>query len=159
MDQMHLSYAAGFLDGEGSVGVYRDHHRRTRSGNLRAKRGDNHAAVLQASGYDRMPLDRLVALFGGRISPGRSRTGHTVYHWRLMVQDAVEMALRALLPHLTVKGAQAALTLRFLEWRRSAKRTNGPRAERSLDPWEVAEAESFADALKALKREEIEWTT
>lgn len=148
-----LAYAAGFLDGEGCVGVYRDSHRNDRQGRPRVRQSGYHSASLQASGYGRAPLDLLVDLFGGRVATGRSLTGHVLHHWRINAQEQVEAVLRQLLPYLLVKREQAELTIQFLVWRRSVKRTSGPRSGRSFDPWEVAEAGSFAEALKVIKKD------
>jgi hypothetical protein len=86
------------------------------------------------------------AAFGGTISSGPTQNhSHTVFHWKLNRQVAVEGALRGLLPFLKVKQGQAELALRFLVWRRSAPHVFGP--------WEAAEAASFEEAMKEAKQE------
>jgi hypothetical protein len=142
---MSTEYLAGFLDGEGSIGVYRSSHRRDRAGALRASRSTSRLAMLQASGYRREPLDMLVARFGGTLTraylPSR---GRHVYHWRCYQQDAVARALTDLIPFLTVKRGEAEMALAFLGWRAGLAHTP--------DPWADAEAESFEEALKIVKR-------
>ena len=141
-----LAYCAGFFDGEGSVGVYKDHHRKDRQGNLRKNPGTNHTAVFQAAGYVRQPLELFVEKFGGRITPQYLKDrDKTVYYYRLHHQESVEIALKALLPYMKVKGYQAQLTLDFIGWRKTA--------HRSFTEEEAEIAAGYSDSLKAAKRD------
>jgi hypothetical protein len=141
-----LAYCAGFFDGEGSVGVYKDHHKKDRQGSLRKNPSTNHTAVFQAAGYVRQPLEIFVEKFGGRITPQYLKDrDKTVYYYRLHQQELVEIALRALLPYLKVKGYQAQLTLEFIEWRKTA--------HHSFTEEEAGIAARYSEDIKSAKRD------
>lgn len=133
MSDTDLAWAAGFIDGEGCIGAY--------TNGLRSY----HVLSLAVSQKYRQPLERLVELFGGTI-----RVKHNpkdVFEWR-MGGDRAAGILAQLIPYLrTNKKGQAILAIQF----QSMKQTNAHKA--ALSPFDWAERESYALAIKDLKVE------
>jgi len=102
MDELDIAWAAGFIDGEGCM--YLKRHRNDMS----------NISVLQA---DRRPLDKLVDLFGGRVTVNRvdqgKNGGKTHYQWFLADAPSICVALTAMLPYFRVKQEQARILLEF----------------------------------------------
>ena len=97
------AWAAGFFDGEGCVGVYHNQGR--------------YVLSVSVSQGRREPLEILLAMFGGSIQrdyrPG-GYNGKGTYSWRISGNKAAK-ALKAMLPFLVVKLAQAEVALEFFE--------------------------------------------
>lgn len=95
-----LSYAAGLIDGEGCVGVYRNSH--LGSYQLRIT-----VEMVQDEG-----LAVLRELFGGSMyeKPRKNPKWRPTRSWMVFGSTA-ETALKELLPHLRVKKSQAELAL------------------------------------------------
>lgn len=97
-EDQELAYLAGFFDGEGSVGVYGS---ASRSYHLRASVG----------GTDERSIRRFMAHFGGTVSfEPKKNNWRPVWKWAVTGREA-KVALRALMPFLSVKREQAALAL------------------------------------------------
>lgn len=94
-----IIWAAGFLDGEGFIGVSRGVTQRTQKA--------FHQVLVDAAQARRAPLDALVELFGGRV-----RSGRRAYYWRVSGKQA-EAVLTAIAPYLIAKKAQADLCLQY----------------------------------------------
>jgi hypothetical protein len=96
-----VAWAAGFIDGEGCIGIYRT--------------GANAYRVSLSAGqkYNEEPLMRLQALFGGTIvrPKGKNRSYANAY-WNLTSKRATD-ALKEMLPFLTVKREQAEVAIAF----------------------------------------------
>jgi hypothetical protein len=99
---LQIAWAAGFVDGEGYVGVIGALF----EGNVRLN--PQLAACLSVSQAKREPLDRLVALFGGKVVCDKLG----FYTWRLN-SDKATAALSQLLPYLIAKRAQAEIVIEF----------------------------------------------
>jgi len=95
-----ICWAAGFFDGEGSIGIMKDS--KTRHYYL-------HLTVAQ---IDVASLQVLQGLFGGRINLREKRTEkrRAIHTWRLASQGARQV-LEELLPFLIVKHRQAELAI------------------------------------------------
>lgn len=91
--ELLVSWAAGFLDGEGCIGIYKFQAHMQFS--------------LSTSQKDVRALNRLQDLFGGTIY----RQTDTVSQWRLQSKGRAYDALKELLPLLVVKREQAELFL------------------------------------------------
>lgn len=94
-----LAYAAGLIDGEGCIGIYRNSH----NGNYQLRIA---VEMVESSG-----LQELHSLFGGRWY---FKTGTEVRRPRcswMVFNSAAEAALRLILPYLRVKRPQAELGL------------------------------------------------
>ncbi len=137
----HLAWAAGFLDGEGSVRI-----RRTWSKSTARK---VYSVSLSAVQVEREPLERLVQLFGGTINPKqqiRARRTNSMPYWSWMVTGfrAVD-ALSGMLPDLTTKRERAVLAIEF-------QRLTGPKRSgaRRLSDQEMASRHTYFEQMRVL---------
>lgn len=137
-----LAWAAGFIDGEGSLGVY--HY----SGGRRAARAVRHAPRITATNTVEIPIRRLRSWFGGKVSYSqRSEAWRGVFVWDVTSMRAVEVA-RLLLPYLCVKQAQASLLIEFAD---DALWSNGG-SDRAVPEDEYARREALYDRTRELNR-------
>lgn len=117
------AWAAGFLDGEGCIGIYTQHER--------------YVLNVSASQSVREPLEILLAMYGGSIHadnrPG-GYGGRGVWAWRISGQRAAD-ALIDVVDFLVVKRGQAEIALEFFS---------------STDRF-GKDAKRYADKLKAAK--------
>jgi hypothetical protein len=102
------AWAAGFFAGEGSTVAVHQPNRKPYLG-------------LSVAQIETEPLDRFLALFGGRVNgpyiKGQSRSG--LYHWAVSNGAAVMLALHAMWPHLTTaKKRQAIAAVRSIGFAR-----------------------------------------
>jgi hypothetical protein len=97
--QARVIWAAGFFDGEGSVGM-----------GSRAKSG-NRSLQISVGQLVREPLDVLVELYGGTVRLDTSQD-KPIYRWRIEATRAAD-ALDEMLPYFRVKGEQAAIGIEF----------------------------------------------
>jgi hypothetical protein len=98
------AYVAGFFDGEGSIGVYRE-SRSLASG----ERTQRHEFYLQFGNNNLGVIQWIHGLFGvGRV---RLLTKTRCNLLEIRKTEHIELVLRALLPHLRVKRPQALLAL------------------------------------------------
>ena len=106
-------WAAGFIDGEGFVGISR--------GTSRNGRPCHQPMVDVTQARQRAPLDLLVGLFGGRVRLQKTSCG-PAFNWRVTTEQA-RLVLLAVLPYLVVKRPQADLLLQYSEtlWVRGGK--------------------------------------
>lgn len=105
--ELKLAWAAGFLDGEGYVGLSNCTHL--------GRPNVYHSVVLDAAQVKKAPLDRIVEILGGRVRVSSTKYGQH-YSWRLYGPKAVE-ALKKVLPYLVNKDQQARLCIDFQETR------------------------------------------
>ena len=96
--ELRVAWAAGFFDGEGTVGLERQ-----TSGNSYLR-----IAVGQLV---REPLDILSKMWGGSVR-GYIENDKPIYKWTATTRMA-EQALREMLPYLVVKAEQARIALEF----------------------------------------------
>ena len=113
MEQL-MAWAAGFIDGEAHIGITKI--KDGRAGAVRTHRLHPRIVVGQTN---REPLERLVEIFGGTVY-ARSRKAMADHHRTLYVWEAsgarrVATVLRAVLPLLTVKRAEAEVLLELAE--------------------------------------------
>ena len=100
-----LAWAAGFIDGDGVVSVYR-----------RKDRGKEFRVVVRAMNCNRLALDRLRNLFGGTVHPmlkaetAKLRGWKPSFYWAASDRIA-ERAIRGMMPFLVLKRRQAELAL------------------------------------------------
>ena len=122
-----LAWAAGFIDGEGHIGIVR--------------RGNSHTVRLAATNTRRASIDRLVFLFGGGAYEYR---GH--FKWVKEGRSCVTV-LEELLPFFTLKGSEAHVALELM----SGIPTWGNRYSRPSEA-EILRREGLRERLKALHR-------
>lgn len=103
-----VAYAAGLLDGEGTVGIYR------------SKRPTYFIYAVRTSVANtyRPVLEWLASKWGGSIHRTNRGEGRPCWSWALSSRSAVDF-LREVLPYLRIKDRQARLALAF-EAHRSA---------------------------------------
>ncbi|MCR4308350.1 MAG: LAGLIDADG family homing endonuclease [Candidatus Berkelbacteria bacterium] len=75
----NIAWAAGFIDGEGSIGVYKSTHSFT--------------ACVQATQNDPELLNRLLEIFGGLVDYNKNRH---IYRWRLNNRNFIYPMIREL---------------------------------------------------------------
>ena len=106
-----LAWAAGILDGEGYLGLYR-----VRPKTLHNLSGT--AMHIEVAMTHEATLLRLQQILGGRINGPYTRPNRlTHWKWYTAGQKHVAETIRALRPYLTTKRQDAALLLRFVHWR------------------------------------------
>lgn len=100
------AWAAGFIDGEGTIGLY--------------TKGKNTSPVptLRVSNTDPRPLEKLQRLFGGwvKASPPKLGNRRPQFFWVLQGSAKIQNVLEAILPYLCVKEKQAALVLGWIKY-------------------------------------------
>ena len=133
MPALHeVTWAAGFIDGEGSIGVYRS----------------NGAALmlsLDVAQVDRRPLEELSRLFGGTITLNPRRGEHPIYQWRQHSANAAR-TLALVAPYLRSKKEQAELAVEFQAYQQTSMRRV------PVTPEVAARKAAIAAELKRLKQ-------
>jgi hypothetical protein len=137
--EAEVAWAAGFFDGEGSVGIYLYTGKNRHAFNLQMTAGQ----------VDIRPLLLLREIFGGRIETqyaGKAGRGRTLWRWSAGGREAIGEALRAMIPYLVVKREQAQVVLDYLD------SSGPPNSARRLTPIEQEIQAAFADQLAGLKK-------
>lgn len=99
----NLSYAAGFIDGEGTITFSKQ------------KLDGVYNLAVSACNVHRAPIDFLEKIFGGKVyecKPRPNKEKRTYFVWKVTCRQA-EKALIELLPYLIVKREQAQLALNY----------------------------------------------
>lgn len=114
ISETDFAWAAGFIDGDGYIGIDKSHQRQM----IIAA----YTATIAAQNTNIEPIARLTDLFGGAIRtiPLHGFNKKPVYEWR--AKGNIQNILKRLLPYLVAKREQAALVIRFLELKRSLAR-------------------------------------
>lgn len=101
MELMKIAWAAGFVDGEGYIGITR----------AKAKRGIYYRVDVQAAQIHEEPIRLLQSIFGGNVRHVKNhKRGY--WYWRTFGPTAIKTAT-ILLPFLVVKKRQAQLVVEF----------------------------------------------
>lgn len=137
MKPTDAAWAAGIVDGEGCIGIYRVVQ--TGYPGRFAYR-----VTVTVGNTDPRMLERLRAVFGGSLyTAKRSETGRKpMWQWLVINADAVAM-LKAIRPYLVVKGDQADVALRYRPGRRG----------RRVSEAELASRDALVVEIAAMKRE------
>ena len=139
MKDTDLAYAAGFIEGDGSITI----HRRRPCGE---HRNIIHTLVLIATNTDKRVLDWFKEEFGGYVylshKPHRNKP-----HWRprsswRIASSSAEEVLKQILPYLKIKREQALLGLEF----QKRKKCGGKR----LSEQEIQERNKLYEKMHAL---------
>ncbi len=142
MKQTDLAWAAGFIDGEGSIRIRRIPMPKHATPIF-------YGLALTAAQVGRAPLDKLQRLFGGAINLKQpsSRQGPNAapyYSWMVTGHTAAA-AIQAVRPYLVLKGEQATLGLEF---QTHTGRSRGGR--RALTAGEIALREKYFERMAYL---------
>lgn len=141
-----VEYYAGFFDGEGSIGIYRNGGR---NWHLRTQLTQN---ILPSTTELMLELN---ALYGGNLSTMRSKIylGGGAYNWQLNGDVAVAF-LRDIQPHLRLKKEQADIAIAWQEaHQRPARDARGRMVAHDYErPLDVGAAR----LMKLLKRQSID---
>jgi hypothetical protein len=129
-----LAYAAGIVDGEGSIGWYKP---KTSKATYRVRFS---VAMTDIEGPAHM-----AALFGGRIYEQGRKTGvgKIIYVWQLTCKDAAN-ALEILKPYLKIKANKAELAINLAR----RMQTPGCNTRIPLTEAEIAARKFLASALR-----------
>lgn len=103
-----IMWSAGFVDGEGYIGLTRRKHRK-----------DSYTLRMAVCNRDITPLNRLIELFGGiiRTDPLKRDNWAQTYTW-VMVGVHAASAIVQLRPFLLVKKQQADLAIQYASLRK-----------------------------------------
>lgn len=103
------AYIAGMIDGEGSVGVWRE----TRRGN---KSGYRYKGVVEVYNTDTRVLHFLKDVCGGYIAKKRKASKKNKASWKwACTQTKISELLKQVRPYMILKGEQADIVLKFRE--------------------------------------------
>lgn len=140
MTEAELAWAAGFFDGEGSVGIYP---------RIQYQKGVRYAGwrlTARLAGCRQASIGRFASIVGNgsvRCEGRRTRRDRRIWMW-CSFNAHVETALRQLLPFLVVKREQVELAIEF-------RATVGNRGSRGTPPEVLSRQAEMADAMKAMK--------
>ena len=122
MRKTDLAYAAGIMDGEGSIGIYC---------NSSNPKSPSHRMRVRVTNTDRWLVNWLKASFGGTVGINKVRPGHNwkqMWYWTVSCHKAVGV-LKDLLPYLHMKRPQAELAIEFQKTRRRGVKPTGANRE------------------------------
>jgi hypothetical protein len=128
-----LAYAAGIIDGEGHIGMYRNIPKAHWKGRGKSPRYEYGVTVNHTA---RPLIDWLHTQFGGSVSKKVVAHEHWLPQWRwyLSSLQAADFC-RAILPYLRVKTMQAALMVEFVETKTSQRGAPGRRTTDAELAW------------------------
>ncbi|KKM78136.1 hypothetical protein LCGC14_1363000 [marine sediment metagenome] len=115
------AYAAGIMDGDGSIQIQELHDRRTPVTKTRYR------FIIYLAGCERAPIDLLCDQWGGGICETQTLTGRSYFKWWVMGDKATRF-LEDILPYLVGKTDQALLALEFQHKDRDATDDKAMRA-------------------------------
>ena len=150
--QTDLAWLAGFLDGEGTIGISRTNHKNQKTPYLRP--------LVQAPNTDRKAIDEMVRIIelvtGKKPSVCECNKGNENWSkaWRVKVSTQWELLLLipAIIPYLILKKRQAELSLEFCK-RKYARSTKHWYQDKDLD--EAGYMECLALNARGKKQREV----
>ena len=135
---VELAWAAGFIDGEGSIRATKNSH-------------NSDAVVLrvQVAQVDPRPLQALVDMFGGSVTGPyfHKNVKHRKYYAYARVGSNAVTLLRQILPYLKTKQEEAQLGIDFWEYNQTVKNPG----RRGTSPEVQERRNSFVTELKEMK--------
>ena len=150
-DDFKLAWAAGFFDGEGCVSIAKP----VNSPNGDGKKYHSYQLQIIVAQRDRRPMDALVGLFGGGITPVKIH-GSTYWYFRRHGRKATPI-LQAILPFLVLKREQAELAIRFQKFH---DETRPHRRDVGRTPEQMETLDLFYQQSRAMNArfKEKDWT-
>lgn len=141
MDQIFLSYVAGFVDGEGSICIARD--------KLKPPRNPSYWLRCQVYNTNKSVIEYIRDGFGfGSIDPGKMgpNSNALVYRLNFSGNECLKM-LELILPYMRVKKEEASIGIRF------QKEKKEPHCRwKGHSPEELAKREWFYNELINVRR-------
>ena len=118
------AYAAGFVDGEGSIAVWRESRPKNNS-------GYRYRAAVEVSNTDVEIIQWFKENFGGHICQTNrknvvNKKHKPLYRWICKTSEVGEF-LDKILPYLQVKQKQAEVVQQYLAWKRRSDQRPGKR--------------------------------
>lgn len=117
--ELDLAYAAGLIDGEGTIGITElKPSGKLRKNGRRERKSPQHRIYVACTMTDELPIVFLHMLFGGNIQSLKSRGANhkPTFRWSATSLIAAEFC-EAIAPYLKIKKAQAEITSRFFRER------------------------------------------
>lgn len=144
MNPAELAWLAGFLDGEGCIGIYKHKTNISRGHQLR----------VSVTNTDLPSLLKFKHAFGGGLwEQGRKGSLGNKPCWEWQATGPVaEAALRQLMPYLVTKAPQAHVAIRFRQTFGNNRRPRGSRGRHTLPENVLASRVTCARELSAMKR-------
>ena len=137
--ELELAYLAGFLDGEGYIGILRHTHKAS-------KRGYTYEPIVKVVNTDRRPIDRYRSRFGGYLSlrhfPGKNNKD--AHGWDLKNVKPVLAFLTTIRPYLWLKADQADAVIEL------CSSGYGMWGRKSVPDDECARREALYDRIRVL---------
>lgn len=139
--EFSLPYVAGFFDGEGSIGIYR---------NGRGNGCTLHVQITQTVGPQADELLRAIqARWGGSLTPMNKKLRRPAWNYQASASAGVAL-LRDLRPYLLLKADQADVALAWWDAREKPRRgADGRRMP--MSPEGRAHDQRASETLKAMK--------
>lgn len=107
LSSVDATWLACAIDGEGTIGIYRERRPKNRS-------GYRYYAIVQVFNSNRDFVDKAVGLMGGSLqAKGEAKRGNKEVFVASTTRRKVPPVLEAVLPYLVIKQKQAELALRF----------------------------------------------
>lgn len=144
-----IIWAAGFIDGEGSLSL------------SRSKSQSSPAVKIEACQINPKPLEDLQKLFGGKVYYWKANNGRKICEWTIQGYNAF-LTAQKIYPYLVVKKQEADLLIDYMKlpWRSLRKVCGGTWIKRT-DEEKLAD-KIYAEAMQQLKpsrktKEEMSW--
>lgn len=107
MSKLTAAYIAGFVDGEGYIGIVKDDRRNN------SRRTDSYTTVIKIANTDRSIIDWLLSSYGGTFHKRTMKEGQKdAYYWTLAGEKIVPF-LDKIAPYLKIKRKQADVVRQF----------------------------------------------
>ncbi len=137
---LDLAWAAGILDGEGSIGIYRRFPKQ-------GKRSIYYRLSVQMDNTHKLTIKKIQSIMGVGSVRMYPTKGKDVWRWGGYDANG-EKALRMLMPYLVTKKAQAEMALDFRALMRATAYENG---SRGLSSDTIAQRDAYYWKLREMK--------
>ena len=149
-DVAQWAWAAGFFDGEGTVGVQKNHSKTSKNPSFSLK--------VKVSQDDSYPLEKIKVMVGAgaickyvRIRERKGKMQQETHYSYEVTGTPAKMFLQGMLPFLTVKKKRAEFGIKFREMIESRKNTGC----KPLTPEQVEEGKQYYLLMKNLNKPKV----